>query len=153
MALTYPEYFRNFSVERKRKPRIAETQREEWIDESGKNYVYRRTKAMLTRSPFCRLADGEVFFYALLLEKGSWRREEELLLGVNTYRERFLTLYPDEYRELIIMQKVAEHTTQLHHVNLYNEIVQTIIEEFGREDMSLHDLIENQLESLKRLSM
>src|SRR5579859_6828178 len=31
--------------------------------------------------------------------------------------------------------------------------VETIIEEFGREDMSLHNLIENQLQSLKRLSM
>ena len=51
------------------------------------------------------------------------------------------------------MQKVAEHTTQLHYINLYNEIVETIIEEFGREDMSLHTLIENQLERLKRLSM
>src|SRR5579859_5561794 len=108
---------------------------------------------MLTRSPFRRLADGESFFYALLLEKGSWRREEELLLGVDTYRERFMTLYPDEYGEAIVMEKVAEHTTQLHHVNLYNEIVETIIEEFGREDMSLHNLIENQLQSLKRLSM
>ena len=152
-GLTYPEYFRNFSVERKRRRRIADTQREEWIDETGKNYVYRRSKAMLTRSPFRRLADGESFFYALLLEKGSWRREEELLLGVDTYRERFMTLYPDEYGEVIAMEQVAEYTTQLHHVNLYNEIVETIIEEFGREDMSLRNLIETQFESLKRLSM
>jgi len=75
------------------------------------------------------------------------------LLGVDMYRERFMTLYPDEYGEVIAMQKVAEHTTQLHHVNLYNEIVETIIKEFRREDMSLHNLIENQLERLKRLSM
>jgi hypothetical protein len=57
-------------------------------------YIYRRHRALLTRSAFRRLADGEIFFYALLLEKGHWRQEEELIGDSASYRARFHQLFP-----------------------------------------------------------
>jgi Helitron helicase-like domain at N-terminus len=93
-GLTYPEYYAHFVIEKA--PRQSKRQHrsngasqsdstvECWRDQM-KNYVYRRSKMQVTRSPFRRLADGESFFYASLLEKCAWRREEDILGDCRTY--------------------------------------------------------------------
>jgi len=119
--------------------------REEWRD-LREYYVYRRQRLQLTRSPFHRLADGDPFFYALLLEKYHWRSEEEISGPHKDYRQQFLTLFPDEYADIIQSQKVAQHTYQLQYIALYDELVTAILE---NGPLQLQDVISSQLSSLR----
>lgn len=69
--LVYSQYFSMFVVQTQKRQFKLEREVDErvhWRDQLG-NYVYRRQKDQITRSPFRRLADGEPFFYAMLLEK------------------------------------------------------------------------------------
>jgi DNA replication protein DnaC len=150
-SLKYPEYFQQFVIQTQRrstqKLNVEIGAREEWRDQRG-YYVYRRQRRQLTRSPFRRLADGEAFFYALLLEKNSWRSEKEIHGRYQSYREHFIQLYPEEYEIVITQQRLAQHTHELQYVALYEELVNTIIE---HGEKKLQKIISNQLTTLRRL--
>ena len=147
--LTYPQYYQQFVLERHRRRTCINQRRqhrEEWKDRRG-YYVYRRTKPLLTRSPFRRLADAEAFFYSLLLEKHAWRSEEEILGAHHTYRERFIELYPNEYDDVIQEQRQGEHTHELYHVTLYEELLTAIVE---RGPVNVEKIITDQMRALRR---
>jgi PIF1-like helicase/Helitron helicase-like domain at N-terminus len=150
---TYPQYFRSFIVQRKRRTTVL---REvgEWRDGMG-SYVYRRTRTLLTRSAFRRLADGESFFYAMLLEKGHWRAEEELSSGDGgtvTYRAKFIGMFPDEYTEIVANQKVAQHQAGLVFSELYDEIINAMLEQHaGLDDQGFwRQIVQTQIDQLTR---
>ena len=100
----------------------------------------------MTQSPFRRLADGEPFFYALLLEKRPWRSDEEILGPSPTYRDQFMSLYPDDYQHIIDQQQLGRHTKELSLVQLYDEIITAIVEAI---DISISDIVASQLRNLR----
>jgi hypothetical protein len=107
-TLSYPEYFSQFIIEKRKRQSHQEHESHPnsfkfWRDDL-QNYVYRRQRRQITRSPFRHLADGEPFFYSLLLEKRSWRSEQQILGDHLSYRDHFMSLYPDEYRDIINQQ-------------------------------------------------
>lgn len=120
--------------------------REEWQDHKG-YYVYRRRHAQLTRSSFRRLGDGDIFFYALLLEKHHWRSDDEILDDIGDYRQRFFNLYSDEYHQVIQTQMIAQHSHKLHHSILYDEIVTSLLE---HHEIDVSEIIRIQLQVLQQ---
>jgi DNA replication protein DnaC len=147
-TVTYPRYFQQFVLERHRRRSVGnrrQQHREEWKDQGG-YYVYRRTKPQLTRSPFRRLADAEAFFYSLLLEKHAWRSEEEILAEHHTYRERFIELYPDEYNVVIQEQCQGQHSHELYHINVYEELLTAIVE---NGPIEVEKVVTEQMRSLR----
>ena len=110
------------------------------------NYVYRRKRLQVTRSPFRRLADGEPFFYAMLLERGCWRSEEEIKGAHQSFKNRFLSLYPEEYRHIIMQQKLGRHQCQLSFAATYDEIVHAVVESIDRD---VQDIVDLQLKNLR----
>ena len=147
--LSYLAYFSQFILEKRkrqnRQPEHADTPPTSWRDGLG-NYVYRRRCLQVTRSPFQWLADGEPFFYALLLEKRPWRSDEEILSPSPTYRDQFMSLYPDDYQHIIDRQQLGRHTKELSLVHLYDEIVTTIVEAI---DISISNIVASQLRNLR----
>jgi len=100
----------------------------------------------VTRSFFRRLADGEPFFYALLLEKRAWRSDREILGPSSTYRDQFMSLYPDDYQHIIDQQQLGCHIRELSLAQLYDEIVTIIIEII---DIRISDIVVSQLHNLR----
>ena len=149
--LSYSTYFSQFVLKRRRRRgQISQRQRlsassTTWRDRLG-NYVYPRKRLQVTRSPFRRLADGEPFFYALLLEKRPWRSDQEILGPSLTYRDRFMCLYPEQYRDIIDRQQLGRHTRELSLTLLYDEIVTMIVETI---DISINDIVACQLRNLR----
>lgn len=143
-SLTYPQYFQQFVLQRQQRPTHDHT--EEWKDQCN-YYVYRRKKRQLTRSPFRRLADAEPFFYSLLLEKQLWRSKEEMLGGYHSYREHFIWLYPTEYDVVIEQQCQGQHSHELYHISLYEELLTAIVE---RGPLQAESIVINQLRALRR---
>jgi hypothetical protein len=144
----YPEYFSIFVVQRQKRKSENEGElvegRVHWRDLLG-NHVYRRRKAQITRSPFRRLADGEPFFYAMLLEKRPWRGEEEILGGYGSYRDRFMALFPEEYEAVLRRQRLGRHESELRLSEAYEEIVTALMESIN---VDVQEIVAMQLRGL-----
>jgi hypothetical protein len=146
--LVYPDYFSMFVVQRQKRKSQNEGElvegRVHWRDLLG-NHVYRRRKAQITRSPFRRLADGEPFFYAMLLEKRPWRGEEEILGAYGSYRDQFMALFPEEYEAVLRQQQLGRHESELRLSEAYEEIVMALIESIN---VDVQEIVATQLRSL-----
>lgn len=90
-TLLYEEYHKLYRIESSR----PHSNSQFTTDNLG-NYVIPRTKPILTRMRRTHINNGEPYFYQLLLRTNPWRSEDELLGSKSTYREHYLSLYPDE---------------------------------------------------------
>jgi len=90
--LTYSQYFERYSITPSPPAAIS---RPVYRDELH-NYAVKRSKEIIVRHRFLKVDDGELYFYQQLLLNVSARCESDYRIGPNgTYREKFLSLYPD----------------------------------------------------------
>jgi hypothetical protein len=69
----------------------------------------------------------------------------------DTYRAHVLRKFPQEYAEVIATQKVARHEAVLVYTALYDEIINTIMEQHAQLDAGFwQNLVRNQIDQLNR---
>lgn len=147
--LTYPQYFERFTIT---PSPPASTPRRVYRDQLN-NYVVKRSKEIFTRHRFLKIHDGELYFYQKLLYSIPTRCESDLKSGpTGTYREKFLSLFPDFLNEL---QNQVAITTQSRTTRLnvlFGEMLDRLLSSLRDElPANIHDIIHLQLESLKIL--
>src|SRR3954465_10605745 len=102
--ITYPDYFENYIIQ---KNRPVNTKRNVYQDQLG-NYIIKKTKPIIVRYRFLKVTDGELYFYQLLLKSIPTRSENELKGNFSTYRDRYISMYPQMVEE--IQQNTQNHT-------------------------------------------
>jgi len=114
--------------------------------------VQKRQKPILTRTRFLKLSDGESFFYYQLLRKRPWRSEEELLRPHNTYREHYLSMFPNE-AEVLREETRSYISRQISHFEFqFASIIDSHLQAIQQQSAIPNiDIIEFQLNNLKKL--
>jgi len=147
--LTYPQYFERYSVTPSSPTR---TSRPIYRDELH-NYVVKRVKEIIVRHRFLKIEDGELYFYQQLLLNVPARHESDYKIGPNgTYREKFLSLYPNFLADL--QNQVANtHQSRLTHLNdqfivMLDRLLHSISNHIPT---TLSDIIKIQMNNLKLL--
>ena len=85
-----------------------------------------------------------------MLENKPWRSDAEVLCRSESYRDRFLELFPDKHLELQQQQRVALHQHQLCMSDLYLDILQSVLEQMPA---TLNNIIREQLISMEKMSI
>lgn len=106
----------------------ATTPRQVYRDELC-NYVVKRSKEIIVRHRFLKVEDGELYFYQQLLLNVPARSEFDYKTAPDgTYREKFLSLYPDFLSDLQNQVTNTHHTrmtrlnNQFIEVYMYNDV-------------------------------
>jgi hypothetical protein len=84
------------------------------------------------------------FFYALL-EKKSWRGDEEILGEHGDYRDRFMLLSSEEY-EAILRQQQGRHEPEVSFSQAYDEIVTALMETIN---IDVQEIVAMQLRTMR----
>ena len=89
--------------------------------------IVRRHKEILTRKRYITTTDGECYFYNRLLQIRAWRSEDEIYEGYDTYRERYLSMFPSERQ--ILREETRSYITHMRSqlTSQCNEIVNSLI--------------------------
>ncbi|CAG8558486.1 12506_t:CDS:1 [Ambispora leptoticha] len=105
--LTYLQYFEKYSIT---PSQPAPMSRQIYRDDLS-NYVVKRTKELLTRYRFLNIEDRELYFYQQLLLNFPARDESDYKLSPNrTYRDKFLSFFPDFLTNLQNQTTIAQHS-------------------------------------------
>jgi hypothetical protein len=146
--LTYFRYFQECEVS---KARIQNKDGPRPGVQDGQGYwIYRRKNLKLVRSSYRRLCDGESFFFVHLLHHWTWRSDDDILGGFNTYREHLFALDPSIFQRLLIGHDEREYTGWLAVRNVYSEMVQRIAEALP---INIQDLVSRQLHQLNSMTV
>src|ERR1043165_1321839 len=148
--LIYPQYFERYSIS----PSQPTTRLRPIHRDDLNNYVIKQSKNIITRYCFLKIEDGESYFYQQLLLKIPTRNETKYKTTQHeTYRERFLSLFPNFLTNL---QNQTRNTHQLRTIRLNNrftEILNRLLQSLTEQlPTNLHHIIQSQMENLKILS-
>src|SRR6185369_11191405 len=143
--MTYPQYFRDYNL--KTKPPAQNTKSLPWTTDQKNRYVIKRKKPVLLRFATYKINDGETFFFQHLILKIPCYSEEELLGEHSTYRERFRTQFPHQYKHAITEINNTLIANKLHISTAYKNIIEEIVPDLKNHD--LQRLIFQQLMTLE----
>ncbi|EXX69470.1 PIF1-like helicase domain-containing protein [Rhizophagus irregularis DAOM 181602=DAOM 197198] len=148
-TLTYPQYFEKYSIT----PSRPVASRRTVYQDDLRNYVVKRTKEIIVRYRFLKIEDGELYFYQQLLHNVPARNESDYKITPNgTYREKFLSLFPDFLNEL---QNNARTTQQLCITQLntrFIEMLDRLLQSLHHElPATITQIIQIQMQNLKLL--
>ena len=147
--LTYPQYFERYSIT---PSSPSSTNRQIYRDDLN-NYIVKRSKEIIIRYRFLKIEDGELYFYQQLLLKVSTRSELDYKNGPNeTYREKFLSLFPNYLTELQ-NQIVNTHQSQITYFNnQFIEMLDRLLQSLNNQlTTNISEIIRVQLDNLKIL--
>jgi len=147
--LTYPQYFERYSIT---PSSPASTPRQIYRDELG-NYVVKRSKEIVTRYQFLKIEDGEPYFYQQLLLRIPARNESDYKITLNgTYREKFLSLFPDFLDELQNQITNTQQSRIIQLNNQFSEMLTRLLSSLSQQlPSNLSHIIQIQMEDLKLL--
>jgi len=147
--LTYPQYFERYSIT---PSSPASTPRQIYHDELG-NYVVKRSKEIVTRYQFLKIEDGEPYFYQQLLLRIPARNESDYKITLNgTYREKFLSLFPDFLDELQNQITNTQQSRIIQLNNQFSEMLTRLLSSLSQQlPSNLSHIIQIQMEDLKLL--
>src|SRR4051794_34592632 len=146
--LTYPQYYEQYSIT---PSHPQTTSRQVFCDELN-NYVVKRAKEILVRYRFLKIDDGELYFYQKLLLTIPARNESDYITPGGTYREKFLSLFPNfltDFQNNI----TNSHQTQVFRFNTqFSEMLARLLQSLHQQlPTNLSRIVEIQMESLKIL--
>jgi hypothetical protein len=146
--INYPTYFEKFIIQ---KARPTNTRRNIYQDQLG-NYVIERTRPIIVRYRYLKVTDGELYFYQLLLKNTPVRTEEELKGGYPTYRDHYISKFPNTAEE--IQNNTQNYTDRFNQImnTRYSEIINQLISNLENViPTNITTLLKIQLDSLKVL--
>ena len=147
--LTYPQYFERYSIT---PSSPSSTNRQIYRDDLN-NYIVKRSKEIIIRYRFLKIEDGELYFYQQLLLKVPTRSELNYRNGPNeTYREKFLSLFPNYLTELQ-NQIINTHQSQITYFNnQFIEMLDQLLQSLNNQlTTNISEIIRIQLDNLKIL--
>ena len=142
--LTYEQYFCHYSITTK-----CPNTTQHWIDDFG-NYITSRKQPILVRFRHMRIAEGEPYFYQLLLRLHSWRSESEIRGDYPSYRDHYLALHPQETEAMrnelnnYLQQRLAEHFSH------FEDLLDSLLIQLNTLPTSISDIIRLQMTILYR---
>jgi hypothetical protein len=145
--ITYRNYYEKYNIHSTYNGSL----RNIYIDNLG-NYIIQRTNPILTRIRHLTIEHGELYFYQQLLCSLPCRHENELIGGYNTYREHFMTKYPERFAEVIEQSHRSQHLQTIHMLNQFNTLMEHLfssLQQVLTEDIK--KLIHMQINSIKIL--
>jgi hypothetical protein len=146
--ITYSEYYENYNICKSNRQSRANT----YVDDLG-NYVIKRTTPILTRVRHLSVEHGELYFYQQLLLTLPCHSESELVGNYNTYRDHFITRFPERFTEAMEHNHRSQHMQTMHMLNQFNSLIEELITSLQpilTED--IQKVIHHQLDSIKLLS-
>lgn len=147
--LTYIQYFERYSIS---PSRPSNTSRQIYRDDLS-NYVIKRSKEIIIRYRFLKIEDGELYFYQQLLLNVPTRSENNYKNNPNdTYREKFLSLFPDFLTNLQ-NQTSNTYQSQINHLNTqFSEVLNRLLQSLNQHlPTNIQHIIQIQMEDLKIL--
>jgi len=147
--LTYEQYYRKFDVNSSA-PR-SRTQIT-FPDLLG-NWITPRKSELIVRFRPLRISDGESYFYQLLLRLKSWRSEDELRGSYQSYREHYLSLFPEQRTEIQSHIATNIERYQFQRTHQFNQILDDLLNRLQIEIANFNvDAVKLQLNHLKFIS-
>lgn len=143
-SLTYEEYFRRYTI-----ASTCSTRNQFWMDDLG-NYVTARKEEILIRFRHIRIAEGDPYFYQLLLRSHPWRSESAIRGNHATYRDHYLTLHPEETEAMrnelttYLAQRSAERFSH------FEDLINSLFTRLNTLPTSISDIIRLQMTILYR---
>ena len=114
--------------------------------------MVKRRKPIVIRYHFLKVQDGEQFFYQQLLLTLPCRSEKDLLGGYKTYREHYLSLYPN-FSNALHAHLVTSAQNHKHLMQMQFDQAMVYLLETLKDVMSSHiqNILQVQLNSLKQV--
>jgi len=148
-CLTYEQYYRKFDVSTT--PPRSRT-RTLYQDLLG-NWVMQRANELIVRFRPLRISDGEPYFYQQLLHQRSWRNETEMYGPYQTYRDHYLSLFPEQRLEMYTETTAHMQHYHLQLTNRFAQLLDDLLSKLQNEINYLNvDVIKLQLDHLKIIS-
>ena len=147
--LTYSQYFEKYSIT----PSPPSSTSQTIYRDELRNYVVKRSKEIIVRYRFLKIEDGELYFYQQLLLNVPARNELDYKITPNgTYREKFLSLYPDFLSDLQ-NRVTSNHQTRITHFNnQFTDMLDRLLRSLNNLlPTNLSDIIRIQMNNLKIL--
>ena len=144
--LTYEQYFSQYLIGKK--PSSQNTQY--WLDDL-QNFVTKQKDHILVRFRHMKIADGNPYFYQLLLRKHPWRSESDICGNYTNYREHYLALHPDEAETMRdeSTNYIAQRSTQL--FSQFEDLLDNLQSQLVSLPISVSNLIRMQMTLLYRM--
>lgn len=143
-SITYPDYFRNYTLSTKR------PSRNEVYQDDFNYYIVKRTSPLVIRYKHLKIQNGESFFYQQLLLSTPCRSESELLGDYTTYREKYLSLHPNFQNSLQNSTDMIINESRHSLQNQFNTIITNILENLTDNiTPRIADILTKQLDALK----
>ena len=145
-SLTYEQYYRKYDI-----TTVASrsSTRTSYYDLLGNRVVPRKHELIVRLRPL-RISDGEPYFYQQLLRQRSWRSETEMYGSHQTYRDHYLSLFPEQRLEMH-----TESTARLQHYHFqlthqFDQILNDLLSKLEHEITYFNiNVIRLQLDHLK----
>ncbi|RHZ66852.1 hypothetical protein Glove_304g8 [Diversispora epigaea] len=114
--IMYQEYYKNYEIKNSIN---GITRNNTYIDKLA-NQVIKRNSPILTRIRYLTTEYGELYFYQQLLLSIPARSEDNLKEDYNTYRDHFLSKFPERFSETIEQNRRNHHLQTINMIEQFN---------------------------------